>query len=109
MVFIIIVIVIGFIIWAVLGVKKDGDISKRGIVTDAVVSRVDVAGSVNDNKKSADYGKIEHSYTYYVKYKTQEGTEVEAKLGNPPVTLNQGSMIRIKYLPDKLDYVLPAE
>lgn len=103
------IIVVAFIIWAMVGVKKDGDLSKKGIVADAIVSRVDDRETTNDDKKSEDFGKIEHSYTYYVKYRTQEGIEVEAKLGNPPVSLNQGSAIRIKYLPDKTGYVIPAE
>ena len=101
------IIVLGFIIWAVFSVKMDSDISRKGIVADAVVSRVDVIETINDNKKSVDYEKTEHSYTYFVKYKTQDGKEVEAKLHNAPMSLNQGSRICIKYLPDKPDYVIP--
>ena len=35
--------------------------------------------------------------------------EIEAKLENPPVTLSEGSKIRIRYLPGKLDHVFLAE
>ena len=109
MAFLIAIIVVGFIIWAVLGVKRDGDIAKKGIVADAIVSRVEDHESVIDDKESEDYGKTEHEYTYFVRYRIQDGSEVEAKLRNAPVSLNQGESIRIKYLPNMPDYVIPSE
>lgn len=108
MAFLIAIIVIGIIIWAVIGVKRDGDISKKGIVADAIVSRVEDDESVIDDKESEDFGKIEHSYTYFVKYRLQDGSEIETRLRNAPVSLNQGDSIRIKYLPGKPDYVIPT-
>ena len=49
------------------------------------------------------------SYTYYVKYQTQDGKIVEAKLGNAPAHLYVGSTLRVKYLPEKPKYVIPAK
>ncbi len=110
MAFLIGIIVIGIVIWAVLSVKRDGDISKKGIVTEAVVSRVETREHMVERPK--EFGElkgkeeVETEYAYYVTYKTQDGKEVEAKLGEVGVrTLNKGDSIRIKYLPAKPDYV----
>ena len=108
-------IIIAIIIWVIFSMKRDDDISKKGIVTDAVVSRVDVKESKVDKverKKEFFENKvkeeIETDYTYYVTFKTQDGKEVEARLGEVGTRrLNKGDSIRIKYLPGKTDYVLP--
>lgn len=115
MAFITAVIVIAIIIWVIFSMKRDDDISKKGIVTDAVVSRVDVKESKVDKverKKEFFENKvkeeIETDYTYYVTFKTQDGKEVEARLGEVGTRrLNKGDSIRIKYLLGKTDYVLP--
>jgi hypothetical protein len=41
-------------------------------------------------------------------FKTQDGKEVEARLGEFGTSrFNKGDSVRIKYLPGKTDYVLP--
>lgn len=102
-------IVAGFVIWEVYEAKKDGKIPEKGIEADAVVIREEDVQTVNDDKNSPYYGRLEHTYTCYVKFMTQNGSWVEAKLENPPVTLSEGSKIRIRYLPGKLDHVFLAE
>ena len=112
MIFLVAVIVIAIIIWVIWTMKRDNDISQKGIVTDAVVSRVESSESTVERPK--EFGElkgkeeIETTYTYYVTYRTQDGQEVEAKLGEVGgATLNKGDSIRIKYLPGKPNFVLP--
>ena len=109
MAFLVGIIVIGFIIWAIVSMKRDEDISKNGIETEAVVSRVEEHSSINEDKKSDNYKEKEYTYTYYVKYQNQKGETIEAKLGPQPHTLQQGNRIRIKYSMKNPSYVLSAE
>ncbi len=108
------IIVIAIIIWVVLSMKRDGDISKKGIVTEAVISRVESREHQVERPKKfgeiVDTEEFETEYTYYVTYKTQDGRDVEAKLGDVKVgTLKTGDTIRIKYLPQKPDYVISEQ
>ena len=61
---------------------------KRGIETDAVVSRI------------ADHGsQTEIDVHVYVRYRTEDGEEVEGILSNPRTDLQEGQGVRIKYHP----------
>jgi len=95
-----VVIVIGFSI--ITTIKRNNAIQKDGIEADAVVSRVD------ENEDTDSDGNREVTYVYYVKYQTKDGQTVEAKLGNEPGHLYVGKELRIKYLPEKPKYVIPA-
>ena len=96
------VVVIALVAAAVFTIKRNNAIQKNGIEADAVVSRIEEQETEND-------GRREVNYIYYVQYQTQDGKTVEAKLGNEPAHLFVGSKLRIKYLPDKLKYVIPAK
>lgn len=97
------VIVIVVIVAAVFTIKRNNAIQKDGIEADAVVSRI------AENENRDDDGHVDYTYTYYVKYQTQDGQTVEAKLGNAPARIHEGSALRVKYLPDKPKYVIPAK
>ena len=97
------VAVIVLVVAAVFTIKRNQAIQKNVIEVDAVVSRRE------DNENRDDDGHVEVTYTYYVQYQTQDGKTVEAKLGNEPAHLFVGSKLRIKYLPDKPKYVIPAK
>ena len=96
------VVVIALVVAAVFTIKRNNAIQKNGIEADAVVSRIEDQETEND-------GRREVNYIYYVQYQTQDGKTVEAKLGNEPAHLFVGSKLRIKYLPDKPKYVIPAK
>ena len=96
------VVVIALVAAAVFTIKRNNAIQKNGIEADAVVSRIEDQETEND-------GRREVNYIYYVQYQTQDGKTVEAKLGNEPAHLFVGSKLRIKYLPDKPKYVIPAK
>ena len=96
----------------IMTTKRNNEIKQNGIETDAVVSRVSVNESVDED------GFVTTSYTYYVKYRMMDGQTVEAKLGSGKSVdthitkkswdsdLGEGVKIRIKYLPDKPKYVI---
>lgn len=97
------VAVIALVVAAVFTIKRNQAIQKNGVEADAVVSRIE------ENENRDDDGHRDVTYTYYVQYQTQDGKTVEAKLGNEPAHLFVGSKLRIKYLPDKPKYVIPAK
>ncbi|MBQ8954371.1 MAG: DUF3592 domain-containing protein [Clostridia bacterium] len=94
------VVVVAVVIGFVFNYKRSKAINENGIEADAVVSRV------KEIEKDNDDGSQEYEYEYFVKYKTQSGETVEAKLGNPPRFLTEGKQLRVKYLPEKPKYVL---
>ena len=87
---------------AVVTTVRNRAIQKNGVEADAVVSRVK-----NEETQDAD-GHVTITYTYFVEYRTQTGEIVEARLGSEPPHLYAGSTLRIKYLPGKPGYVIPA-
>ena len=101
---------------AIYTAKRNNEIKTAGIETDAVVSRIK-----EDVSTDTDNGGTTVSYTYYVTYRTMAGETVEAQLASGKsfdlkigrhswdADLYQGSKVRIKYLPDKPDYVIMAE
>ena len=99
---IIAVIVIAVVIGLVFNYKRSKAINERGIEADAVVSRIKEIETEND-------GQRETRYEYFVKYRNEAGETVEAKLGNPPRFLMEGTELRVKYLPEKPKYVLTVK
>ena len=88
----------GIIIWGLLiavfiagtlvSRKMKKEINEDGIETDAVVSRI-----VDDG--SQDFiGR-----DFYVKYRTEDGEEIEGVISNPRSDLTEGEKVRIKYHP----------
>ena len=102
-VIIIAVIVVAVIAGFVFNYKRSKAINENGIETDAVVSRIkEIEGEDAD-------GHREVTYEYYVKYQNEDGATVEARLGNPPRFLMEGTQLRVKYLPEKPKYVLAVK
>ena len=63
-------------------------IEEEGIETNGVISRIEDAGDTD-----------EISFDYYVRYRTEDGEEVEGLLSNPGSDLEEGQQVRIKYHP----------
>ncbi|MBR1986313.1 MAG: hypothetical protein IKK28_03435 [Mogibacterium sp.] len=63
-------------------------INENGIETDAVVSRI-----VDDGTPE------EIDIDVYVRYRTENGEEVEGILSNPRANMEEGQTVRIKYHP----------
>ena len=94
-----IVVIAGF----VFNYKRSKAINEKGIEADAVVSRIkEVESEDTDGNRSVDY-------EYFVRYQNEAGETVEAKLGNPPRFLMEGTHLRVKYLPEKPKYVLKVK
>ncbi len=102
------VVIIGGVIFTA---KRNNEIKQNGIEADAVVSRIKENESVDDD------GFVTTSYTYYVTYRSMDGQTVEARLGSGKSfdnrigkswdsDLKEGSKVRIKYLPEKPNYVI---
>ena len=105
----IVALMIGGIIYTT---KRNNEIKQSGIETDAVVSRI------KENECVDSDGFVTTSYTYYVTYRSMDGQTVEAKLGSGKSVdnrvfgkpwdsdLGEGVKVRIKYLPEKPQYVI---
>lgn len=88
----------GLIMWAVFLIvivagmlvsrKLKKGINENGIETDAVVSRV-----------SEDMSQDLSDFTVYVKFRIENGEEVEGVISNPRADLEEGQRVRIKYHP----------
>ena len=97
---IIAVIVIAVAAGVVYNFKRSQKIDREGVEADAVVSRV------KEIEKENEEGIHDVEYQYYVRYRSQSGETVEARLGNPPRFLTEGTQLRVKYLPEKPKYAL---
>ena len=64
------------------------EINENGIETDAVVSRITDDGTPEDI-----------DINVYVRYRTENGEEIEGVLSNPRAGLEEGQQVRIKYHP----------
>ena len=110
-------IILGLIIAVMIGgvlytAKRNNEIKQSGIEADAVVSRI------KENESVDEEGFVTTSYIYYVTYRSMNGQTVEAKLGSGKgfdnrvfgkhwdSDLREGVSVRIKYLPDKPNYVI---
>ena len=94
------VIVVAVAIGFVYSYQRSKKIDQNGIEVDAVVSRI------KETETEDSDGNHTTEYDYYVKYRTEAGETVEAKLGNPPRFITEGTSLRVKYLPEKPKYVL---
>ena len=106
---VIVAVIAAGVIWTA---KRNSEIKQNGIETNAVVTRIKETASTDDE------GYVSYSYTFYVTYRTQAGQTVEAQLASGKSfdvrigkkvwdrDLHEGSNVRIKYLPDKPDYVI---
>ena len=97
------VIVIAVIVGFVFNYKRSKAINENGIETDADVSRI------KENEGEDADGNRTVEYVYYVRSTNETGESVEAKLGNPPRFLMEGTKLRVKYLPEKPKYVLAVK
>ncbi|MBQ8162504.1 MAG: DUF3592 domain-containing protein [Clostridia bacterium] len=91
------VVIVGGFVYSYLRSKK---IKENGVEADAVVSRI------KEIEKEDENGHHDYDYEYYVRYTNQAGETVEARLGNAPRFLQEGTQVRIKYLPEKPKYAL---
>ena len=106
------VIVLVIAVLIVRNKRINGEIDRDGIETDAVVSRV------QKNVSTDSDGMVTVSCLYYVTFRTMSGETVEAQLGSGKSVdfhigkktwdhdLHEGTGVRIKYLPDKTNYVI---
>ncbi len=102
--FIFALIFIGAVALFVYLIGRHMMIRKKGIVTEAVISSVkETPGEEDDDGKRAIH------LIYYVVFKAQDGTEVEARLEDEPKGLAVGDTVRIQYLPNKPNYVILAK
>ena len=97
---IVIVLVIAGLVYNYNRSKK---IKENGIEVDAVVSRIkEIENEDSDGNRTYDH-------EYFVTYQNEAGETVEAKLGNPPRFLTEGTQLRVKYLPEKPKYVIAVK
>ena len=109
-------IVIVIAVLVIMTAKRNNEIKRDGLETDAVVTRV------RENPSTDEDGHItSYTYTFYVTYRTQAGQTVEAQLASGKSfdvrigkkvwdrDLHEGSHVRIKYLPDKPNYVIRTD
>ena len=87
----------GILLWAGLLVilaivfflssRMKKQIKENGIETAGVISRIE------------DVGTEEIDLRYYVRYRTEDGEEIEGLLSNPSSDMEAGQRIRLKYHP----------
>ena len=97
------VVVIARVAGFIFNYKRSKAINEGGVEADAVVSRI------KENEGEDADGSRTVEYVYYVRYQNEAGESVEAKLGNPPRFITEGTQLRIKYLPEKPKYVLAVK
>ena len=111
---IITVLVVVLVILAAIAYTKrrNNEIRRDGIETDAVVSRVSESESTDED------GHTSYSRFFYVTYRKTDGQTAEAMLGSGKSIdvrlggkawdddLYEGKDIRIKYLPEKPEYAI---
>ncbi len=106
------VVAAAFIYWIIQTTRRNREIQLEGIVTDAVVSRIEEHESTDSD------GMTTVTNYYYVTYQLSDGTPAEALLGSGKsidfrfgkntwdADLYVGCRVHIKYLPDKPEYVV---
>ena len=89
-------IILGIVAAFMFRASRPGtDIRRNGTEADAVVCRIEKERLVY----ASSYYHWPFCYAYYVKFTDGEGHEAEARLTNPKTQLEQGSRVRIMYLP----------
>lgn len=96
---VVVLILAGFVI----GMIRNRKIRRNGIEAQGVISRV-------EERYESDGESGSYTFIYYVSYTTREGKTVEARLGKMTQThFDVGQSIRVKYLPEKPEYVIPIQ
>ena len=80
-----VLVIIGIVLLLSRRMKKQ--IETSGIETTGVISRI------------RDVGAEDIDLRYYVRYRTEDGEEIEGLLSNPSSDLEEGQRVRIKYHP----------
>ncbi len=94
------VVVVGIVGGIIFTIMRTNAIKKNGIEANAVVSRIKEQESTDSD------GFTDTTYIYFVKFRTQDGQDVEARLSNPSGKIKVGDELRIKYLPNKPKVVI---
>ena len=79
-------VIVGVILFFSRRIKKQTE--ENGIETTGVISDIRDEG-----------GADEIDMRYYVKYRTEDGTEIEGLISNPSSSLEVGQQVRLKYHP----------
>ena len=89
--------VIIFILMALKALKKTKKIEERGIMTDAVISRIE---------EIWDPDTASSSYTTYVEYKDEKGDLRESPMSlDANIRYREGDKVRIRFLPGDYEMV----
>ena len=95
-----IVVVVAVVILLVYTFISHNKIRKNGIEAEAEVVRIDVTVTKTQNTDGTVETDTEKAYI--IRYKTQDGEEIETRLDNPGfIGPREGDIIKIKYLPEK--------
>ena len=86
------VVVVGIVGGIIFTIMRTNAIKKNGIEANAVVSRIKEQESTDSD------GFTDTTYIYFVKFTTQDGQDIEARLSNPPSKIKVGDSLTIKYL-----------
>ena len=97
------VVVVGIVGGIIFTIMRTNAIKKNGIEANAVVSRIKEQESTDSD------GFTDTTYIYFVKFRTQDGQDIEARLSNPSGTIKIGDELRIKYLPNKPKMVIAVK
>ena len=98
-------IILVVVVLVVVSIISTNKIKKNGVEAEAKISRIVIR---NTQTVHEDTGLVDNDTdeTYYVKFKHQNGEEIEALLTNPRIGLREEDMIKIKYLPEKPNKVV---
>ena len=97
------VVVVGIVGGIIFTIMRTNAIKKNGIEANAVVSRIKEQESTDSD------GFTDTTYIYFVKFTTQDGQDIEARLSNPPSKIKVGDSLTIKYLPNKPKLVIAVQ
>ena len=97
------VVVVGIVGGIIFTIMRTNAIKKNGIEANAVVSRIKEQESTDSD------GFTDTTYIYFVKFRTQDGQDIEARLSNPSGTIKIGDELRTKYLPNKPKMVIAVK
>ena len=89
------VVVVGIVGGIIFTIMRTNAIKKNGIEANAVVSRIKEQESTDSD------GFTDTTYIYFVKFRTQDGQEMEADLNHASGRTRLGDKVKIKYLPEK--------
>ena len=78
------VVVVGIVGGIIFTIMRTNAIKKNGIEANAVVSRIKEQESTDSD------GFTDTTYIYFVKFRTQDGQDIEARLSNPSGTIKIG-------------------